>query len=280
MKKGPTKARVVVEPEVAVGRVGNLVALGKRHPSARLGLIVTVVVLGGLVAAGLVAPSSERSQMSAADLMTASIDALAGAKYVSFSALGSGAYLPGPMVYEHSGTSYELTFDVANTIGGAQVLVVNGTPYIKGDATYWKNSKVVAGAWYRWPRGRVVSKDLSGPATLAKLGIVPGGVAKGAVSTIDGRKVIALHYLYSTLYVPLSGNIAPLGLVIADPSQADLSISFSYAKTVLKGPAALAAPASVRSYFSARTENGGWYQSVGNLLSVIPEFLGSAVAKK
>lgn len=273
-KKRSTHSRAVVTPE-PVGK-----KKWSRATKAKITLGVTVLVAIGLVVAGTVAPKANNSSLSGPTLLKRSINALASARYVKFVATGSGKFLPGPVTYIHQGSSYELSFDAPHTLGGASVLVVGGVAYIKGNAEYWaaaKDSALQAGVWYRWPHEVVTGAPISGSATRKVLGIIVAGGRKGKEETVAGKSAIIVNYLYTTLTVPLSGSVAPLTFNLAGPQKADIAVSFSYKGPALTAPTnSVAAPKAALGYFSVASEESGWYESVGHLLSVTPVFLGNS----
>jgi len=251
-----------------------------RMARAKITLGVTVVVAIGLLVAGTVAPKATNATLSGQTLLKRSMNALAKARYVKFIATGSGKFLPGPVTYIHQGSNYELRFDAPHTLGGATVLVVDGVAYIKGDAEYWapaKDAAIKAGVWYRWPHEVVTGVPIGGAATMKVLGIIAVGGRKGKEATVDGKGAVIVNYLYTTLAVPLSGSVAPLTFNLAGPDKADIAVAFSYKGPTLVAPkSSVAAPKAIQGYFSVASEESGWYESVGHLLSVTPVFLGNS----
>jgi hypothetical protein len=254
-------------------------ARSKRHPHLRLAVAVLLVVGVAVGVLGAVVGQQDgRAGESAQSLITASVAALAAAKDVSFTATGSGSLGAGPMVYTREGSNFEVTWS-APIIGKGELLLVNNVPYLAGNALYWHGSANVdslVGHWWRWPATASRPTTLGTAATMKQLGIIAADCVRGPVSTVDGRKVVAVTFLYTTVYIPLRGNPAPVAIKVDDPTNLVRAVvQFSYHPAALTSPRSQVAPPAIRHYIDASTINGGFYESVGNLMSKLPTYLGS-----
>jgi hypothetical protein len=165
---------------------------------------------------------------------------------------------------EGSGTKHTISLDLrlvagkgatgsmSEGSGGFDLTVIGSTVYVKGSSEFWKeyagsgSAARLAGRWLKTSSTSGSFGDLASEvrarSLLSTLLSDHGGLTKGATTTIDGRKVIAVHDASGggTLYVATSGTPYPIELV---KTSDDSKVSFSQ----FNAPVPLAAPAGAIS---------------------------------
>jgi len=131
-----------------------------------------------------------------------------------------------------------------------RLVAVGGEAYVSGSTAFWKQfggPSVASRLHGHWLRGPTSSGEFSSFRSLtdihrllAHLLTGHGALTKGATTTIDGRRVIALHDAskQGTLYVAITGT--PYPIRIANGSATGGRIDFSN----FNRPVSLKAPAS------------------------------------
>ena len=129
------------------------------------------------------------------------------------------------------------------------LITVGGRAYIHGSSSFWKQfggAAAVRQLQGKWLRASSDSGDFASFSSLTNLrkllsGLLAGhgALTKGAQSTIDGRRAIALHDTskHGTLYVATTGTPYPLRIVNGGPDGGELDFSDFDAAVSLKPPA-------------------------------------------
>jgi hypothetical protein len=130
-----------------------------------------------------------------------------------------------------------------------KLVTVGGEAYVNGSAEFWKQfgGPAVARRLHgRWLRAPTASGEFSSFASLtdvhkllAHLLSGHGALAKGTTSTVDGRKVIAIHDTskQGTLYVAATGTPYPIRISNGSSSGGHIDFSRFNRPVSLKTPA-------------------------------------------
>ncbi|HLI58438.1 MAG TPA: hypothetical protein VKV21_02105 [Solirubrobacteraceae bacterium] len=139
-----------------------------------------------------------------------------------------------------------------------RMVTLGDTAYVQGTPAFWLQfggTNVAAQLHGRWLRAPADHGDFASFASLTRAGTLiahllqgHGALSKGTTSTIDGRRVIAVHDAsrQGTLYVATSGPPYPIRLVNASSDGARIDFGG------FDAPVRLRAPARSVSVFSLR----------------------------
>jgi hypothetical protein len=184
---------------------------------------LTVAAMSGLVAVAGCGSSSSGNGVSSKSpdaIVTASTDAIHGVKSV---------HVSGATVTEGSPTKFDLTLvsgkgghgEMSQNGLSFQIVSLGGNVYINGSDTFWRHFggqaavQLFHGKWLKAPAsGQLASiSSLTNLQELfGKLLTEHGTLAKGAITTVNGHKVIAVNDTTKggTLYVATTGKPYPI----------------------------------------------------------------------
>jgi hypothetical protein len=175
-----------------------------------------VAIAACLAAAGCGSGSSDPlSGMSAKQIATKAVDSLKSAP--AFTIVGSG---PDDGHTININLGFKGGKDCVGTLsegseGSLDLVVIGNTVWLKPDATFWKTqagsagaqvAKVLAGKYVQAPTSNSNAASLAGVCNASSMTSqmnIPTDVTKGALTTVDGKKVLPLidKSKDSTLYV-------------------------------------------------------------------------------
>ncbi|MGA2470736.1 MAG: hypothetical protein ABSG64_08615 [Solirubrobacteraceae bacterium] len=160
-----------------------------------------------------------------------------------------------------AGTTTSLNFSVAsNGASGSiaqgpdrfQMVEVAGTIYVKATAAVWSSysptaAQLLGGKWLKMPPGNTQFASLTGltniHALFANVRVQPGiTLTKGATTTVDGVKVVALNNVTkgATVYIATTGK--PYVIEISEAASAAAGLSVRLVFSDFNTPVPLAAP--------------------------------------
>jgi hypothetical protein len=202
-----------------------------------------MATLGAAVALAACGGNSGLASKSPDQILNASSDAMAGAKTVRLSLSGKvdGAELHAQIDLV-SGKGLSATF--ASRAGAFDLIVTGGTVYMRGNTAMWKllTQTTVVGQQIgaKWVKATATGASTSGVSQLVRMTFASlisllrqyhGTLTKGSRSTVNGRRVIALHSSKGgTLYVAVTGKpylVSSVGGRIGTVTLSDYGRSFS-----------------------------------------------------
>jgi len=191
-------------------------------------LVSALFAAGAISACGGSSPSSNGvASKSVAGIITAAGGAISGVKYVRV----SGSIVSG-------GSRITLDLNLASGKGGRgqmsekglgfQIVVLDQTVYIDGSPAFWRHfggaaaAQLFQGKWLKAPaNGSFASVALltNVHELFSQLLSSHGTLAKGATTTVDGQKVVAVNDTTkgATLYVATTGKPYPVEFVKTGP---------------------------------------------------------------